>query len=141
VVDRDLVATKLAELADRIGRVKANRPPDPQALGRDRNALDLVAFNLMLAVQSCLDLASHLIADEGWEAATTFAAAFERLADHGVIAPDTARAMGEAAKFRNFVAHGYVLVDPARIFAAATDGLADLERFGREVRGWVGRPS
>jgi uncharacterized protein YutE (UPF0331/DUF86 family) len=34
-------------------------------LASDRDALDLVAFNLMLAVQAACDPASHLIADEG----------------------------------------------------------------------------
>lgn len=138
MVDRDLVSAKLAELAERVARVRANRPADAEALGQDRNALDLVAFNLMLAVQSCLDLATHLIADEGWEAANSFAASFSRLSEHGVLSAETADALAEAAKFRNFVAHGYVLVDPVRIFAAATAGLADLERFAREVGSWVG---
>jgi uncharacterized protein YutE (UPF0331/DUF86 family) len=33
--------------------------------------VDLVSFNLVLAVQSCSDIASHIIADEGWPAAQT----------------------------------------------------------------------
>ena len=91
-----------------------------EALAGDRDALDLVAFNLMLAVQTCLDLASHLIADEGWEAATSLAESFARLHAYGVITSRSTEALGEAAKFRNVVAHGYAIVDPQRVFLAAT---------------------
>jgi uncharacterized protein YutE (UPF0331/DUF86 family) len=35
------------------------------------------------------------------------------------------------------VAHVYARADPDLVFRAATSGLADLERFSREVAGWV----
>jgi hypothetical protein len=75
MVDLDLIAAKLAELADRVARVRKHRPASAEVLAADRDALDLVSFNLMLAVQSCLDVASHLIADEGWPPARDLAPA------------------------------------------------------------------
>jgi uncharacterized protein YutE (UPF0331/DUF86 family) len=86
VVDVDLTTAKLAELGDRVARVRACCPATVEDLRADRNALDLVSFNLMLAVQSCSDIASHLIADEGWRAATNLAGGFNRIRDEGVIA-------------------------------------------------------
>jgi len=133
VVDKDVVAAKLAELARRVERVRANRPGDERALAEDPDALDLVSFNLMLAVQTCLDLASHLIADEGWPPAGTLAAAFHRLQEHGVLSHGTAAALGEAAKFRNLVAHdqlwevhGPVLVARCRIRPACRGHSPDI---------------
>jgi uncharacterized protein YutE (UPF0331/DUF86 family) len=38
---------------------------------------------------------------------------------------------------RNVVAHGYAGVVPQKILDAAVNGLADLERFSREVSAWV----
>lgn len=137
MVDRDLLAAKLAELADRVSRVRTHRKPLAPELAADRNALELVAFNLMLAVQTCADIASHLIADEGWPPAGSLATAFERLRDHAVISPPICAAMGRAVGLRNFVAHGYGRTRPELIHAAATDGLADLEAFARDVAAWV----
>lgn len=59
MVDPDLVASKLSELAGHLARVRARRKATADELGQDRDALDLVAFNLMLAVQTCADIASH----------------------------------------------------------------------------------
>ena len=137
MVDRDLVASKLSELADRVARVRSRRKPSADDLRRDRDALELVAFNLMLAVQACADLASHLIADEGWPIATSLGAAFERLRDHGVVSEPVCEALTRAVGLRNVIAHGYAGVRPEMVHAAATSGLADLEAFAREVATWT----
>ena len=137
MVDPDLIAIKLGELADRLARVRAHRAPSAGALQADRDRLDLIAFNLMLAVQACADIASHLIADEAWPPAASLGAAFERLRDEGVISPPVCEALGRAVGLRNVVAHGYATVRPDAIHAASTRGTEDLETFAREVAGWV----
>jgi uncharacterized protein YutE (UPF0331/DUF86 family) len=139
MTDRDVVAAKLAELEDRLGRVRSNVRGSASELASDRDASDLVAFNLMLAVQTCLDVASHVIADERWAPAATLAESFHRLAERGVITPATDAALGRAASFRNVVAHGYGRVVADLLFAAATDGVRDLERFAHEVAAWLAR--
>jgi uncharacterized protein YutE (UPF0331/DUF86 family) len=137
MVDADVLAAKLAELADRVDRIRTHRPADAQALADDRDVLDLVSFNLMLAVQACTDIASHLIADEGWPPAKDLADAFHRLHEHGVIAEETSQALALATGLRNIVAHVYAQADPGLVFRAASSGLEDLERFSREIAAWV----
>ena len=85
MVNRDRVAAKLADLSDRISRVKLHCPTGAAELLSNRDALDLVSFNLMLAVQASADIASHFIADEGWPAAQSLAEGFQRLHERGVI--------------------------------------------------------
>lgn len=137
MVRRDIVVQKLAELTDRASRVRANQKPDAATLASDRDALDLVSFNLMLAVQACADLAAHIIADEGWPTPASLAESFERLCEHGVISRATADAFRLAVRFRNVVAHGYAGVDVAAVHAGSTRGLEDLDRFAREVSTWL----
>jgi len=137
MVDENVIAAKLADLEDRVARVRAHRPPTAKSLSEDRDAFDLVAFNLMLAVQACVDVASHVIADEGWAPAADLADSFERLQGYGVIARETAEALSRATGLRNVVAHVYAHADPELVFRAATSGLDDLERFGREVAAWL----
>jgi uncharacterized protein YutE (UPF0331/DUF86 family) len=91
VVRLEIVQRKLAELDDRVARVRAHRRASRDELASDRDALDLVAFNLMLAVQAACDLAAHLIADEGWTAPASVAECFHQLAEHQVISAATTR--------------------------------------------------
>lgn len=137
MVSRDLLAAKLVELADRIERARSHCPATLADLRANRDALDLVAFNLMLSVQSAADIASHLIADEGWPAASTLAQGFERLHEHGILTRATADALGRAVGLRNVVAHGYAGIDAAMVFAAGTEGVRDLEAFAHELGAWL----
>jgi len=139
MVDVDVVLKKLGELADFVSRVRSHRPSDAETLANDRNVRDLVSYNLALAVQACLDIASHLIADEAWEPSTTAAESFQTLAQHGVISQELAAVLGQAAGLRNILIHGYSKAVPARIHAAATSGLGDLERFAQEISAWMKR--
>ena len=139
MVDVNVISRKLAQLSLRIGKVRMHCPADPEDVAENSDEMDLVSFNLFLAVQACLDLATHLIAEESWEPAATAREALERLQERGVISPKTLGALRGAIGLRNVVAHGYSGVDPAQIHAAATTGLGDLERFAQEVSTWVQR--
>lgn len=136
-MNRDLVAAKLAELSARVARVRQTCPATAAALASDPDALDLVSFNLMLAVQICADIASHLIADEGWPVAKSLADGFNRLAERGVITPAIAESLCKAVGLRNVVAHGYSGVNPEMVHVAANDGIADLDAFARAVGRWA----
>jgi uncharacterized protein YutE (UPF0331/DUF86 family) len=137
MVDANTIASKLKELTDLISRVRSLRPEDAEIMMNDRDIRELVAYNLVLAVQAGLDIASHLIADEEWGPAATASESFQVLAQHAVIKDATATVMGKAAGLRNLLVHSYSKAVPVRIHAAATSGLADLERFGDEVSTWV----
>jgi uncharacterized protein YutE (UPF0331/DUF86 family) len=139
MVDINIVSEKLKQLSLRIAKVRELCPAGLEGLTGD--ALDLVSFNLFLAVQICVDLATHLISDESWEPAATNREAFERLEEHGVVSHETVRTIRQAIGLRNIVAHGYGGIDPAQIRAAATTGLPDLERFATELSAWVEKRS
>jgi uncharacterized protein YutE (UPF0331/DUF86 family) len=92
-----------------------------------------VAFNLLLAVQACIDIASHFIADEKWPVAKSIGDSFTRLEEHGVIPSHLAEALRRGAGLRNWIAHGYSGIDLRMVHRAATDGVDDLDAFARAV--------
>ena len=133
MVNKDVVTAKLSELVDRIARAREHCPPGAEQLASDRDALDLVSFNLMLAVQVCADIASHMIADEGWPAARSLAEAFNRLVEHDITTAATAEQLKRSVGLRNVVAHGYARINVEMVHAAATSGLHHLEVFASDV--------
>jgi uncharacterized protein YutE (UPF0331/DUF86 family) len=137
MVNRDLLAAQIAELQDRVQRVRIHVPENMESLRADRDALDLVAFNLMLSVQICADIASHVIADEGWPVARSLAEGFTRLEEHGVVSAATAENLRRAVGLRNVVAHGYAGIDVEMCYRAATRGVSDLEEYAKELGKWA----
>jgi len=104
------------------------RPPREEYLA-DVRRRDLAAFYLFLAVQECIDLAVHWIADAGWAPPDEAGAAFDVLADAGVIDRTLVDALRRATGLRNRIAHGYGRVEHRRIYDEAPKGLAALRRF------------
>lgn len=137
MVIKDLVSAKLSELSARVDRVRSRCPASALALANDTDALEIVSFNLMLAVQLCADIAAHITADERWTPAGSLSEGFARLEEHGVLASNTAEQLKRAVGLRDLVAHGYARVDPSLVFIAATTGLSDLSDFAREVSAWL----
>jgi uncharacterized protein YutE (UPF0331/DUF86 family) len=102
---------------------------DREHLSRDRASRDLAAFYLFLAIQECIDLAAHWVADEGLSPPEDASSTFDVLAERGFIGPKTADALRAAAGLRNRIAHGYSSVDHERVHAEAKDGVRSLREF------------
>lgn len=104
-------------------------PASAAAFVDDRTVREVVILNLFVAIQACLDLASHWLADEGWDVPGSYADVFVALADHDVIDRGLARRLASASGLRNLVAHQYGIVDWRRVHAIASTDLPDLETF------------
>jgi uncharacterized protein YutE (UPF0331/DUF86 family) len=129
VVHRDVVAAKVARAR---GWINDCAPVFSQPVGSfvaDRARRDLALFYLFLAIQECIDVAAHWVADEGWGDADEAGSAFDLLADHGVIPRETATALRAAAGLRNRIAHGYAMLEHERIHAEAQAGIPALRKF------------
>ena len=101
----------------------------PQEFVADRTGRDLALFYLFLAVQECIDLAAHWVADEGWMAPDDAGSTFDVLADHAVIERSVADALRGATGLRNRIAHGYAMLDYARVQQESRLGIPALRTF------------
>ncbi|HEX5760101.1 MAG TPA: DUF86 domain-containing protein [Thermoanaerobaculia bacterium] len=133
MVERDVVARKIASATARLrdSDELLNRPLEEFLA--DLRGRDLTAFYLQLAIQDCIDLASHWVADAGWPPPDDAGSAFDALADHGVIPRDVAAVLRDAVGLRHRIAHGYATLDHGRLYREAREGSADLARFLRLV--------
>jgi uncharacterized protein YutE (UPF0331/DUF86 family) len=102
--------------------------PRDEFLGDVKNR-DLASFYLLLAIQECVDLAAHWVADAGWTPPDDAASTFSVLADHEVIDRELSSRMGAAARLRNRIAHGYAALDHDRLYEEFGEGVQSLQRF------------
>ena len=129
MVRPDVAARKIARASVWLDDADAvlSRPVDDFVnAAKDR---DLAAFYLLLAIQECIDLAAHWVADAGWTAPDDAASTFDVLAEREVIDRDLAAALRLATGLRNRIAHGYAMLDYRRIHADSRTGIQALRRF------------
>ena len=128
-LDGALLADRLARVERHLLRVADKLPPDGAAFLPATDPSDAVILHLWQAVQIVLDLATSSCVRLGLGTPATYAEAFLKLADAGIIPRALAERLGRAAGFRNVVAHEYDMLDMRRVHLAATQGPADLRTF------------
>ena len=124
----ELVRDKIRRLRDTVAALRDALPASHDGLSH-RDALDLVSFRVYLGLQEAIDLASHVIADEGWGPAPSLRDHFTILASHKVLEPGLAMTLAGGVKVRNLIGHAYADVDPAKLHEAATALVGVLDAF------------
>jgi len=125
-LDRDLLAERLLVVERHLQRVADRLPRSAADLLPSSDASDAVVLHLWQATQIVIDLATAACVKWSLGTPATYADAFSRLENAGIVEPQLARRLKRAAGFRNLIAHAYEQLDMARVHAAATDGPADL---------------
>jgi uncharacterized protein YutE (UPF0331/DUF86 family) len=133
-IDRDLLAERVLAVERHLARVADKLPGSPDAFQAATDASDAVILHLWQATQIVIDVATACSIRFGLGTPTTYADAFERLRDAGVIGDALASRLARAAGFRNVVAHAYDRLDMRRVYDAASNGPADLRAFLAAVR-------
>lgn len=88
-----------------------------------------VRHYLLLAIESVLDLGSHLISSEAFEPPTSYADIFRVLRDEGLVEEPLAERLMAMARFRNVLVHLYAEVDEDRVLKILRGSLGDLDAF------------
>ncbi len=110
-------------------RVADRLPQNPAEMQPATDASDAVILHLWQATQIVIDLAMTACLSLKLGTPASYADAFRRLQQAGVVEAALADRLARTAGFRNVVAHAYEALDMARVHAAATNGPADLRAF------------
>lgn len=139
-LDRALLAERVGVVTRHLDRVTAHLPPDPAQLRPLDSATDTVILHLWQAIQVVIDLAVSSCVQLGLGSPPTYADAFRRLGDAGVIPAELAGRLVRAAGFRNLLVHAYGSLDLRRVHAIALAGPADLRAFLAALRDHAADP-
>ena len=90
---------------------------------------DLALFYVFLAIQECIDLSAHWVADAGWGAPDDAGSTFDVLAERRAIDRELADGLRLAAGLRNRIAHGYAMLEYRRVRTESQADVPALRRF------------
>ncbi len=133
MVDIELVRNKIASMGHNLNRLKEKSALTSEQFQSDLDAQDIILHNLQLAIQICIDIGSHIIADENWEVPTSLGNTFRVLSTHKAISPHMADIMASMAGFRNILIHEYQEVDLKKVHDILTNRLSDFDDFSRQI--------
>ena len=131
-MDQVIIDQKLESLRRCVRRLHERCPDTPELLSEDLDAQDIVSLNLTRAIQLCVDIAAHWLADQDdLGAPQTMGETFSLLAQGDKIPQELADRLRGAVGFRNIVVHNYEAVNWNIVFQLCHEHLDDFQDFAR----------
>jgi uncharacterized protein YutE (UPF0331/DUF86 family) len=116
-------------LKQHLNRIHEKRNTALERFLEDIDRQESVIFNIQLAVQSCIDIAAHIISEEGLGVPGSTSEMFYLLEESGYLDRDLAEKMVKAVGFRNLIVHQYSKVEMKRVFEIAQKDIQDLHEY------------
>ena len=138
MVDKDLILLKAGSVKRHVDRIKVKSVIDSATFMQDLDIQESVSFNMHLAIQNCMDIAAHIICEEGMGVPGSAADMFFLLQENGILSADLTGKMVKAVGFRNLLVHEYAKIDLKRLRQAAEKNVDDLLEFLSAVFDKVG---
>jgi uncharacterized protein YutE (UPF0331/DUF86 family) len=133
VVDQQKLSSRLSALESYLAELRSFRDTSREQFLTEPALHHLAERYLHLACEAVLDIAQHVIADQGYAQATTYKNAIEVLHDEAVIDQDRSDRLKRWMGFRNVLVHLYLEVDHGRVYDAIREDLGDLEEFAAQI--------
>lgn len=133
MVDKPLIQRKLEKIETYLKQIRLKKDPGIDLFRKDRDLQSIILFNLIQAIQACMDIGAHIISDKGWEAPETQAGIFERLAENKTITTSLGKKMIQMAGFRNRIVHEYEKIDFEIVHKVWKKHIRDMEQFCRVI--------
>ena len=111
MVDKTLILRKLAELEEYLGQLKEYVDMTAGRYSKDWKAQRVVERTLQMMIETCADVAGHIISDKGYRVPATYADTFRVLRENGLLDKENSETMEKMARFRNIIVHHYDKVD------------------------------
>lgn len=133
MVDPEVFDRRLGKLEQVLGDLRELATTQNDRFLGDRGLQAQAERWIQVAIETCLDMAHHVIADRGWPTPQSYREAFETLAKHGLVEPELAQRLGAWAGLRNIVVHLYLDIDHARVLSILRQDLDELEAFAKAM--------
>ena len=134
MVDREFLAERTILLLEYIADMESYSGIKLSELQENKVLRRFVERTLHLAVEACLDIGNHLIADLRLREPQDYKDIMAVLAEAGYLPSDKSGQFQKMAQFRNVIVHDYAAIKPEILLGTLQKGPADLRLFAAMIR-------
>lgn len=99
----------------------------------DPDKLGSAKYYFIVAIESCVDIANHIISSERYRRPLDFADAFTVLYENGLVDERVKEQLQKMTRFRNLLVHVYGKVDDQRVYEFLKTNLDDFSTFASQI--------
>ncbi|MDA8336652.1 MAG: DUF86 domain-containing protein [Peptococcaceae bacterium] len=134
MVDKEFLAERVKLLTGYIEDLEEEAGVGLKEIKEDKRIRRYVERTLHLAVEACLDIGNHLIADLGLREPETYKDIMVILTEAGYLPKEKIRQFKDMAGFRNVIVHDYTRVDPVIVYGILKKDLISFRLFAGMVK-------
>jgi len=125
MVDETLILRKLSELDEYNKQINEYEKITVAQYSDDWKIPRIIERTLQMMIETCVDIASHIIADMGYRVPKSYSDTFKVLYEENIVSSKLFNSLEKMAKFRNIVVHHYDKVDAKIVVGILKKDLKD----------------
>ena len=137
MVKREIISVRLGRLQEYLKILKGLRGYPQSRFSGDPLIRGSAERYLHLAIECCLDMGNHVIADQGLRKPEDYKDIFIILGEAKVIPSKFAAELVPMVGFRNRLVHDYLRLDTGEIYRILRTHLPDFQRFAKAFQRFI----
>jgi uncharacterized protein YutE (UPF0331/DUF86 family) len=129
MIDKNVILDKASGIERHLKRIESKRGIALDEFLNDIDLQDILLFNLQVAIQNCIDMASHIISDDNLGIAGSTSEIFYLLQKNNYLKAELTGKVIAAVGLRNLLVHEYGNLDLKKVYKIIQDDINDLREF------------
>jgi uncharacterized protein YutE (UPF0331/DUF86 family) len=139
MVNRIILERILADIKSNVKELRDAKDITWDLYRTDVRIRRFVERTLHIIIEGCIDVAQHIISDEGMREPTSYRDTFLVLAENKILLPENLARFENIASFRNLLVHYYAKVDDEVVYGIFRNNLSDFDLFIDRIVSFLGK--
>ena len=129
MVDIEVIKQRLVQLSTSLNKIERFNNISLEEFLDDDIIQDVVEYNLFIAINMMIDIATHIVVDNNIGNPKTLGETFDILNKEKYLSDDETKGYRNMVGLRNILAHEYVNIDKNIIYSIMKNNLIDIKGF------------
>ena len=129
MVDVEVIKQRLNQLSTSINKIERFKEISLEEFLKDDIIQDVVEYNLFIAINMMIDIATHIVVDNNMGSPETLGEAFNILNKEKYLNDEQTKVYRNMVGLRNILSHEYINIDKKIIYSILKNNLIDIKKF------------
>jgi len=129
MVDIEVIKQRLNQLSTSINKIERFKEISLEEFLKDDIIQDVVEYNLFIAINMMIDIATHIVVDNNMGSPETLGEAFNILNKEKYLNDEETKVYRNMVGLRNILSHQYINIDKKIIYSILKNNLIDIKKF------------
>lgn len=136
MVSENIIRKRLSKLEESLRRLESKKGISREKFMKNWEIQDVILREFEVAIESCVDIGTHIISEKGWKSPDKYSDVPDILAENDVIPEYYKETLRKIIAFRNIIVHEYLYIDLKKVYANLKK-LNDLRKFAKFIENFL----